>query len=211
MSKDTLEFKRLHRTTDSGKQLTHDKIWPQRALLIIKHKWRREEKLQSVISHHFPLRKGEAGGGVSIYTPTAGEKVGAMWETSQGRGKKNEIKMVGAPPRGPDESLRATKHCHPPPGVHVLQPPSQCGSRSQRDHAEDERTARKRSDKMRHGSRPLVCYLMCCMTSDNCGNMWSRDMRCCSSAAGWCCFFFLIFTLTYSRHAIWCQGMFMQA
>ena len=88
MSKDTLEFKRLHRTTDSGKQLTHDKIWPQRALLIIKHKWRREEKLQSVISHHFPPRKGEAGGG----GPFTRQLRGKRWERCEKHNKEGEKK-----------------------------------------------------------------------------------------------------------------------
>lgn len=122
MNKDTVEFKRLHRTTNSGKQLTHDKIWPQRALLIIKHKWRREEKLQSVISHHFPQRKGEAEGGqgVHLHANCGGKRLERCEKHRKGGGEKNELKMVGAPLRSCDKSLQATKRCHPPPGVHVL-------------------------------------------------------------------------------------------
>lgn len=97
---------RPHFSTAQPETQWKAKIWLQPVLLIIKHKWRREEKLQSVISHRFPQRKREAEGRVSIYRPTA------MWETPQRAWKKKENMLtrwkgrLGEPPfyARPDEN-----------------------------------------------------------------------------------------------------------
>lgn len=64
---------------------THDKLWPQHALLIIKHKWRRVEKLQSIITFHEGKGRQKAG------CPFP-HKPHVKWcEKHHKRGKENEL------------------------------------------------------------------------------------------------------------------------
>ena len=63
MNKYTLQFPFPHCSADIGKQ---------HALPIIKHEWRWEQKLQSIVGHHFAQRKCKADNEVSIFPPTTG-------------------------------------------------------------------------------------------------------------------------------------------